>query len=206
MLSFKEMLAEAELNFITHPHTTDYDNGDPSRYLAGAKKISTMRSGHKVFMARDGRQYATYHVISPDEKKRHFYISGEIKRHPNGYSTLSDLTLNRTSPDTGGLKAHDVYHHLITKHKIILQGDNQSRGTIKVWQRLAAKPGVRVHGFDPNEEKGTETPRIGVGHTHVDPEWKYDPKKVRELDKKQRMKLVAYRTRSPRRLPEKEEE
>ena len=49
--------------------------------------------------------------------------------------------------------AHELYHHLITKHNKMLTSDSQSTGGMAVWQKLAKKRSVNIHGWDTKTHK-----------------------------------------------------
>ena len=45
-------------------------------------------------------------------------------------------------------KAHELYHHLITKHNINLASASQSPGGFKSWQKLHQKGGIKLSTVD----------------------------------------------------------
>lgn len=54
-------------------------------------------------------------------------------------------------------KAHEFYHHLITKHGIHLHSDyEQSSGGMKVWKALHKMPGIHMQSFNGSTEKYSE--------------------------------------------------
>ncbi len=57
----------------------------------------------------------------------------------------------------GKYKAHEFYHHLITKHGIHLHSDyEQSTGGMKVWKALHKMPGIHMQSFNGSSEQYSE--------------------------------------------------
>ena len=94
------------------------------------KHVSTTKSGHHIYKSKDG-----FAAFNPKTRRIDMVVHGRIKKHPeHNNSTMSDLFLSGRKDSS--LKAHDFYHHLITKHNIILKGDEQSKGGKKVWKKF----------------------------------------------------------------------
>ena len=100
------------------------------------------------------------HSITAGHETTHYH--GVV--HKNGHVTLGlKTTEHATSPGTHKVStivshnnkfpAHELYHHLITKHNHVMTSDEQSDGGHKIWQRLSRKKGVNVHGWDNDKNK-----------------------------------------------------
>jgi hypothetical protein len=142
-----------------------YDSGKDS-YLGTFK-------GHRVRKTSFGQGDAAYHLEDPK--------TGDITHSVNGSERRSILTVGGAS-STGNskIKMHDFYHHLIRKHIKALVGTSHSEGAKKVWQKLAKKPGVSLHGWhkgkavnlDPQDEDETHAPKASYPVDRREPEEK----------------------------------
>ena len=125
--------------------------------------ISTMASGHHIYKSEDKKKHeTTFYAYHPERKQVDAVMVGQkVKHHENGTTTMEPHTAGR---EGGTVKPHELYHHLITKHNIILHtGDHQTEGGKSVWQKLAKKKGISVHTVDahgkpenlhPNKDEG----------------------------------------------------
>jgi hypothetical protein len=107
------------------------------------------------------------------------HMLGTMKRHElEGNATVHVDTLE--AADKTPLKAHELYAFLIRKG-FILVGHQHTPGGQKVWQRLAKKQDVTVHGWSKKNEPVNLDPQDPT-QTHVDAFWR--PKeKVRTKDR-----------------------
>lgn len=115
---------------------------------------------HKTSNGPNGK-YSEY--IAHNKKTGHvdMHVDGYARKHTNGHTTLHVSTLSGRSDSK--LKAHDFYHHLITKHNHILVGSEHTEGGAHVWRKLASKKDVNVHGMhhdkpvnlDPHDSEET---------------------------------------------------
>lgn len=122
----------------------------------GKDKYLGKFKGHYVRKTSYGQGDAAYHLQDPKTKKITHSVNGSEK---NGVLKVGGASSTGASP----VKMHDFYHHLIKNHLKAVVGSDHSEGAKKVWQRLAKKPGVSMHGWhkdkavnlDPQNE--TET-------------------------------------------------
>ena len=116
--------------------------------------------GHYVRRTTYGEGDAAYHLQDPKTKKITHSVNGTEK---NGVLKVGGASTTGESP----VKMHDFYHHLLKKHVKALVGTSHSEGAKKVWQNLAKKPGVSLHGWhkgkpvnlDPSDEGETHAPK-----------------------------------------------
>jgi hypothetical protein len=125
----------------------------------GKEKFLGKFKGHYVRKTSHDKEVA-YHLQNPKTKK--------ITHSVNGYEKKGVLDIHGAgSTGKSSVKMHDFYHHLIKKHVKALVGTSHSPGAKKVWQRLAKKQGVSLHGhhkgkavnLDPQDEMETHAPR-----------------------------------------------
>ena len=84
------------------------------------------------------------------------------------------------------LKAHELYHHLITRHDHTMVASEQSPGGKRVWDNLHKMKGVGIHGWDPKKDQPVNV-HYGRDDTHAD-----DSEKSAHPDV-HRMLLVAHK-------------
>lgn len=101
--------------------------------------------GKNVFKTSYGRSDAAYHLEDPETNKISHSVNGTQR---NGVLTVGGAA----STGKSDIKMHDFYHYLIKNHVKALVGTNHSPGAKKVWQRLAKKRGVDLHGWHKNKE------------------------------------------------------
>lgn len=95
-----------------------------------------------------------------DGKKRGFFVTHD--RNGDIHHAIQYHTQSPTEPRTlvidalaknpkahHEMKAHDLYHHLVTNHGFKIMSDSSvSPGAKKVWDRLSEMPGVNVENLD----------------------------------------------------------
>lgn len=153
-----------------------HNNGQPFDPKTHAKKnshllshLGTLESGHQIYHAHK-RGSENHHIYAwhPSNKTAHVTIrttSTEDSDHP-----LNHHVHMLAGHEKSTVQAHEVYHHLITHHSMTLTTDEQTEGGLKVWQKLAKKPGVHIRGFHPSTGKFTKPQSLeDASKTHVDP-------------------------------------
>ena len=173
MRTFKEYLAEVlDLDMRKKSRDTEFtrsilynagDKWDPEDHK-NAEHISTTSSGHHIYKTRGHHIYKTgsrsnimYHAYDPKTKRSTIAVYG--KEHKGVLSSL-----NLASHKTNTLKAHDFYHHLLKHHLTALATDTQSEGGKGVWEKLAKKPGVKIHGWSKGKPVNV---KFGEDETHA---------------------------------------
>lgn len=144
-------------SWFTRPD--EVDTSHPHTHISSYK-------GHKIIKTHikdDEENHVIYHAVNKHGKTT-LSVLGKEKQHNNKSSTLVDLNL-KSSLDNK-LKAHHFYKHLITKHNVILAGDAQSEGGMKVWQRLKKMKGIKIHAQDERTHKYSHVDDVGDGETH----------------------------------------
>jgi hypothetical protein len=96
------------------------------------------------------------------------HMLGTMKSHAGGNATVHVDTLE--AADKTPLKAHELYAFLIRKG-FILVGHQHTPGGQKVWQRLAKKHDVTVHGWSTKNEPVNLDPQDPT-QTHGDAFWR----------------------------------
>ena len=113
------------------------------------KEISRMPSGHIVKVSADTR---TYSVHDPKTGESQLRVWGRLFPTGNKY-----YVSNLDSHQGNTVKAHELYHHLITHHGIHLHSDHeQSEGGMKVWKRLQKYSDIHMQSYDPTKKTYSE--------------------------------------------------
>lgn len=146
MKSFKQHLVEMPTLLsvsISSSKEQPKDWKADSRDEEGFSKISTTPSGHDVYRRTKERKFGgddelvTFKAVK--DGKQHMHVS-TTKVGENSYR-VHDLSANEGNT----IKAHELYHHLVSHHGIELQSDvQQSPGGMKTWERLSKKPGIKM--------------------------------------------------------------
>ncbi len=141
MISFARFLAEA-------PYYTevdkDHENASTERLVHTQdkevpwKKIGTI-GDHEVHKQRFARYGATsYRLVHPNTNKVAMHLDTEDAHGGEQVTMVSGI---KNSP----IKAHEFYHHLITKQGVELHSDtSQSPGGVHIWKKLHEMPGVKI--------------------------------------------------------------
>lgn len=153
----------------------------------GYSKFSSL-GNHDLYQSHNGSHHK-YIAHNRATGKIDISMLGSQHKHKKGTTFNIQSLAGRTG---SSLKAHDLYHHLITKHDHILVGTTHSIGGQKVWQKLAKKPGVGIHGWlngkpvnlDPHDSEQTHVP---------DEEFYSDDKIDRATNDIFHTKLIAHR-------------
>ncbi len=133
------------------------------------------------------------HTNARDHFLAHNHTTGRVEQHVDGRqnspkSTFHVATLSGAEHST--IKAHDFYHHLISKHNVSLSSDTQSTGGRNVWNKLQQKRNVNVHGFDPKTRKGVN---VHSGDEEAYHDEKHKNSKERNDLAAKRVHLVAHK-------------
>jgi hypothetical protein len=162
---FKEILNEIALGDV--PMTAKLP--DQKFKSKGSKLISNAPSGHHIYRETSPHGgFTGFAAVHPVSKKIEMHVVGSTQKHSNGSETLK--VTNLSGSKNSSIKAHELYHHLINHHNMIIHSDNsQSEGGLKTWRRLHKIPGVNVHKWDSGSQTASSTPRIGKGYTHAAP-------------------------------------
>ena len=117
--------------------------------------------GHHIYKFEHPLQKSvTYAAINPKTGKATLAVRGDVNRA----KVLSHLHL--ASSDDNTFPAHELYHHLLKHgHVAALVADEQSPGGRKVWEKLAKKKDVNIHGWDPTYRKPVNI-KVGEDDTH----------------------------------------
>lgn len=90
---------------------------------------------HLTRVARDSRRILSHDFWAVDHKtnKVNMKVSGH-RGDNNNHFVVSSLSGRKDSP----IKAHELYHHLITQHGFTITSDrNQSTGGVNTWKHLS---------------------------------------------------------------------
>jgi hypothetical protein len=77
------------------------------------------------------------------------HVDSSLTAIKNGKAHDVDMVVSKP-----GAGVHKLYHHLITKHNVILTSSEQSPGGLLVWKKIRKMGGVNVHGYHPKTGKG----------------------------------------------------
>lgn len=140
MLSYKQYTKLFEM-----PHIVNLDVDDDKltpdeqklHQASSYKHISTFK-GHHIFTQVSPQGDHAFAVVNPETSKVTHRIMTSAEK---GGLKVGGLY----GTNNAGVKAHEIYHHLITHHGFTLHSDDtQSVGGAKVWKRLSEMPGVSV--------------------------------------------------------------
>ena len=127
----------------------DAEVGKRAGVTMGFVHIGTVK-GHDVY--HRPRLGNTHDYVMTKEGDR------KIHTHLQTFKRVGGHHVNFVQSKPGaGPGVHHLYHHLITKHNILLTSRHQSEGGASIWQKMSKMRGVHVHAVDAK----------GVGH-HVD--------------------------------------
>jgi hypothetical protein len=150
-----------------------HDHRDTGVSLRHAEYQSTMPSGHHLYTQSEispssiAPSEQKHYAFNPKTKQVDMQVDGLVKHHANGSRTFRVGELS--GREGSSIKAHDLYHHLITKHDHILRTDMHSVGGMKVWKKLSQKPDINVHGWNHFKDAPVNVRTHDDMETHVEP-------------------------------------
>lgn len=118
------------------------------KYSPNYKQIGT----HGDYQIWGDKSNGRFTAIHAGTGHAHMYLDGAFEGEKPNEFHINEL---QGHPDSG-IRAHELYHHLVTKHGIELHSsDEMSQGGSKTWKRLASNyPDVEVkHVDDERQEK-----------------------------------------------------
>jgi len=161
----------------------------------GSQSTGETVKGNKVYtMSHPSKNVSYYLVGDSGEVNTHLVLTPKVSKktkQPISHK-VEVVNANRESPGV-----HHLYHHLITKHNMIITSDRQSLGGFKIWEKLSKMKGINVHGFS----KG-KVYNVGVEHpseTHASADdillarYEGEPGELADLKKAKNMTLVAHK-------------
>lgn len=166
--------------------------------IPGTKFHSKMDDGRNLHHSRD--KFEDDHYYASDPKTGH--VNAAVSMHHNRF--VSKEHKIGLAVSSGGGNLHHIYHHLITKHHYIITSNEQSEGGKHIWSKLSKMKGVNVHGYDPQTKKPhhVDLEKDHPEETHIsnrnkdkiydNPKEKYSKKEKEDVDRIQRMHLVAH--------------
>jgi hypothetical protein len=127
----------------------DAEIGKRAGVTKGFVHIGTVK-GHDVYHRPRAGNNHDYVMTKEGDRKIH--------THLNTFKKVGADHVNFVQSNPGaGPGVHHLYHHLITKHNVVLTSRHQSEGGASIWNKMSKMRGVHVHAIDAK----------GVGH-HVD--------------------------------------
>lgn len=91
-----------------------------------------------------GHTQTHFILHDPETNTVHIHLAGTVKDDANTM-TIGEVA----SSGKNKVKAHDFYEHLLKRgHVNALVGKGHSEGGIRLWQRLAKKKDISVHGWN----------------------------------------------------------
>jgi hypothetical protein len=156
---------------------------------SGFSKMSS-KGDHSFYKSTNDQAPAGYNAT--DGYLAHNHTTNRVEQHVDGKQnragTFHVATLSGAKNAT--IKAHDFYHHLITKHNMTLRSDVQSTGGKNVWNKLQQKSNVNVHGYDPKTRQGVN---VHSGDEEAYHDEKYGSSKDPNDLAAKRLNLVAHK-------------
>jgi hypothetical protein len=171
MFTFKQFLKETPAVM----HADDYDQASnrlqppeiKNNHLSNKKETSEYKKlsdlkGHEVW---GSHKEGIYHLVDPKTKETHIELTGMS----NGNDFYEELLAGTGKTN---IKAHTFYHHLITKHGVVLHSsDTHSIGGFKTWKKLSEYPDVKLSHVDNNNRPLKFSPNLdsnyGYNHTNT---------------------------------------
>lgn len=149
LVSFRQFLVEAPSPLSADAYGKE-DNQIRSQYKIPKPRILDRLFDKRKNLGKLGPDHElhytkniighTYHAYNPKTQRDDMEVRG---LHSSGGKLFKVNDLKGREGST--IKAHDFYHHLITKHGITLASSNiQSPGGQKTWQKLSQKPDVKM--------------------------------------------------------------
>jgi hypothetical protein len=168
MKQFKAYLMEVEFspNISRQSGEMKREKSWLGKKVPKREPISKMKSGAHVYYSKkihaNGDTEHVYRVSDHENKHIHLVLSTHSKK---GHK--AEHVIKLVGHADNKTKAHDFYHHIITHHDRMLATDHQSPGGKKVWERLAKKKSVNIHGWDPVKKKPVNIDhRLRPEHEH----------------------------------------
>jgi len=121
------------------------------------RKISETPTGHHIYHINDTNhpEYHTIYAWHPDDKTSHVSVN-VTDMDKNKGKLPKNIHVDMVSSKKGSsLKAHDLYHHLITNHDMVITSGEQTMGGLKLWKNLAKNKDVSIRGFIPSNNEFT---------------------------------------------------
>lgn len=158
------------------------------RTTSGFTHIGTVK-GHDIYhRERQGNNH-DYVMTKENDRKIHTHLNLDKKKSGAHH-------VNFVQAKSGeGPGVHHLYHHLITKHNIMLTSHKQSEGGARIWAKLQKMRGVHVHGVD-SRGKGHHVDLSDISNTHANPNHLYMPRDKDDLATLKHIKslrLVAHK-------------
>lgn len=110
-----------------------------------------MGDDHRIMkVERNNQRHVSYYLHNIETKNIEMAVHGKQVGNKFFVSQLNGYAGSK-------FKAHEFYHHLITKHDIHLHSDyEQSTGGMKVWKALHKMPGIHIQSFNGSSETYSE--------------------------------------------------
>ena len=144
MKTYEQLIQEV----YDHGATVKNKKFGVGRYLnkpitKGHEHIGTVK-GHKIYRGKHDEGMDRYSAVSPEG-----HVTNVLTVHTKKHS----IKVSGSATTGKGIKQHDMYHHLITKHDKVITTDEQTEGGHRIWKQLAKKHSVNIHGWDPKAKK-----------------------------------------------------
>jgi len=152
-------IAEVDnLNYIRKSNKLDLNVGKKMKFGDGDYedvKIGKFQ-GHDIYSTFDWGTQISWSVVDPKTNIKHIELLTD-----RGKGDI--YTVHMVASTGKGPKVPDFYHYLLKNHVTGLVATEQSEGGKKIWQRLAKKKGLSVHGWskgkavnvDPQDDEET---------------------------------------------------
>jgi len=162
------------------------------KYGTVHKKIGELDTGHHVYHMHDEKS-DTHFFYAHEPKSKEAHVTLSTKSVEGGSNPRTHEVLMTGGHPNSTTKAHELYHHLITKHDKVITTNSQTPGGFKIWQRLAQKPGVHVQGWDPHTRKTIPLKNNlkNDKETHADEHDTYGGKASEAVKRRARMHLMV---------------
>jgi hypothetical protein len=143
--TFKQFLNEMpkmttldkDLNRLSHNEVKIHLSHKPEH-------IGTSDSGHHIVKTHY-REGTSFNAVDPQTKQIDMKVTGE---HGDGNFRVSMLRAR----EGGTIRAHEFYHHLVTKQGLTLHSDDHhSPGARHTWKKLSEYPDIEVTHYGKGE-------------------------------------------------------
>lgn len=148
---------------------TDFDDSvvnanDKKTEYSSIEKLYSLGKNHELYHAYYEPEHENHYIVkNKNTNKITSVLTGEL-------NDANTFKINSAESNGRGPKMHEIYHTLLKNgHVGAFMTTAQSYGGRKIWQKLAKKRNVVVHGWDKEKEKAVPVDMENILDTHSDP-------------------------------------
>lgn len=168
MKTFKQFITEVEMNTSVSKTKRGFTR-DPNAPL----NRGIGKHFKKIGSFGNSDVHHSYHAVKGGKMRHHYAATDKVTGKVHKVLTTKKTkihgveTIDALKGSDHKDKAHELYHHLITKHNKTFVTNMQSPGGHAVWKKLSKAKGVKVHGYDNKLKKGVHFDATDHSDTHA---------------------------------------